>query len=223
MNAAAIYHSFGPSDISSIMTLERMSRSSSRSGLAAHLTPGNRFYGGGRLQSISFAEALYPHPVQRQAPVMRHFGGEIKPTSIAESLKGLAVNASSSLSPHLRQRISELAALESNWDGEGAKPVKPHVLADAVETLKRLSLLGAAFREPFIAPMFDGFVQLEWHSDKRSLDIEAVDKGWSAVGTLIGAGGNRHYYTGEFERNDFARIANFYQWILGEELIWPSL
>jgi hypothetical protein len=147
----------------------------------------------------------------------------MQPTGIADSLKELAVAASSSLSPRLRQRITELACLETNWDGEGAKPVKPHVLADAVETLRRLSLLGAAFQEPFVAPTFDGFVQLEWHNDKRSLDIEAVDKGWSAVGTLIGAGGNRHYYTAEFERNDFTRIANFYQWISGDESIWPSL
>lgn len=143
--------------------------------------------------------------------------------TIAESVEKMAVETAASLSIQLRQKINELAALESNWDGEQAKPVKPHVLADVVETLKRLSQQTEVFREPFLAPTFDGFIQMEWREGKRFLDIEAVEKGWSAIGTMIGSDGQRHYYTAEFERNDFAQLANFYQWLYGNELIWPSL
>jgi hypothetical protein len=143
--------------------------------------------------------------------------------TIAESVQKTTVETAASLSAQLRQKINELAALESNWDGETAKPVKPHVLADVAETLKRLGQQTDVFHEPFLAPTFDGFVQMEWREDKRYLDIEAVEKGWAAIGTMIGSDGQRHYYTAEFERNDFAQFANFYQWLYGNELIWPSL
>lgn len=147
----------------------------------------------------------------------------MSPPTIAESVQRTVVETAASLSIQLRQKINELAALESNWDGEQAKPVKPHVLADVVETLKRLGQQTDVFREPFLAPTFDGFVQMEWREDKRCLDIEAVETGWSAVGTMIGSDGQRVYFTAEFERNDFAQVVNFYQWLYGSELIWPSL
>ena len=143
--------------------------------------------------------------------------------TIAESVKRTALETASSFSAQLRQKINELVALEPNWDGENAKPVKPHVLADVVETLKRLSQQTEEFREPFLAPTFDGFVQMEWHENNRSLDIEAVDTGWSAVGTEIGPDGQPHYHPAEFERNDFAQLLNCYKWFSGSELIWPLL
>jgi hypothetical protein len=130
--------------------------------------------------------------------------------TIAESVKRTAVETAVSLSAQLRQKINDLAALESNWDGEHAKPVQPHVLAAVVETLTQLSQQTDKFREPFLAPTFDGFVQMEWRENKRSLDIEAVDKGWSAVGTEIGPDGQRDYHIAEFERKDFAQVMNCY-------------
>lgn len=147
----------------------------------------------------------------------------LEPAGIAESVREVAVDSSAFLSICLRQRINELASLQENWDGEGAKAVKPHVLADVVETLRRLSRQ-PVFREPFLAPTFDGFVQMEWHDEKRWLDVEATVKGWSAVGTAIGSDGNRYYYTADFERSDFAQLERFYHWLLSDGLLtWPSL
>lgn len=201
MNATAIVRGFGFQGLSDFITIERVRDSVRRIGLTGHASTGS----------------LLP-------PSIHFYGGEEpRRLGMAESVKKLALNASNSLSPQLHQGIKELANLKEDWDGEGAKPVKAHVLADAVDTLKQLSLLARVFHEPFVAPTFDGFVQLEWHGETRSLDIEAVDKGWSAVGTLIGADGNRHYYTAEFERNNFSQVARFYQWVVGDELIWPSL
>lgn len=149
----------------------------------------------------------------------------LKQASISESVKAMAFGASSALSSSLRQRIKDIANLEANWDSEGAKQIKPSVLADAVEALKRLTQQTGALHDPFIAPKFDGYIQLEWHQQNRRLDIEAVEKGWVAVGTEISSQGNQHYYyTSEFERNDFSKLYQFYRWLLGnEELIWPSL
>jgi hypothetical protein len=141
--------------------------------------------------------------------------------TLAESVRRIAVETAASLSDQLRQKINELVSLEPNWDGENAKPVQPRVLADVVETLKRLSQQTAHFREPFLAPTFDGFVQLEGREKNRSLDLEAVNTGWSAVGTELGPDGQRLYHTLEFERNDFAKIIKCYAWLCGNELIWP--
>jgi hypothetical protein len=142
-------------------------------------------------------------------------------TTIAQSVKSATVASAASLSAQLRQKINELVALKPDWDGEHAQPVNPHVLSDVVEILSRLSKQTDDFHEPFLAPTFDGFVQMEWREKTRSLDIEAVDKGWSAVGTEIGPDGQRQYHTTEFERNDLARLVKCYKWLSGGELIWP--
>jgi hypothetical protein len=144
-------------------------------------------------------------------------------TTIAQSLKSATVETAAPLSVQLCQKINELVALKPNWDGEQAQAVNPHVIEDVVETLKRLSKQTVDLHEPFLAPTFDGFVQMEWREKTRSLDVEAVEKGWSAVGTEIGPDGQRQYHTAEFERNDFARLVKCYKWLSGGELIWPLL
>ena len=151
----------------------------------------------------------------------RLFNGDEIQSAMSEGVKLLALSAALDLAPRLHQRINELAELQEGWDGEHAEAVKPHALADAVESLKRLSSSATKFKEPFIAPTFNGGIQLEWQSDNRSLDLELVENGWSAVGTEI-TDGQSHYSTAEFERNDFRRMANFYLWVCGEEMIWPS-
>ena len=92
--------------------------------------------------------------------------------------------------------------------------IKPHVLADVVEALKRLALRAGDFREPFLAPTFDGFVQMEWHDKKRSLEVEAVDQGWSLVGIVGGDDGMQRYLTAECERSDFGKLESFYKWFI---------
>lgn len=142
---------------------------------------------------------------------------------IADAVNHIVVGRSAELSPSLRQRIAQLSQLDESWDGEGAKAIKSYVLADVIEALRRFTLQPVPFREPFLAPTFDGFVQLEWHDKKRLLDIEVTDQGWSLVGTMVGNDGSRHYFTAECERSDFQQLEKFYEWFAGSELLWPSL
>ena len=128
---------------------------------------------------------------------------------------------SASLSPSLRRRVEELSELKPNWDGEGAKPVKASVLDEMLELLRRLAR-HVPFREPFLAPTFDGSVQMEWHDRQRSLEIEAVSSGWSVVGSVAGKGDARLYFEAECQRSDFDRLEKFYDWFVGNEPIWPS-
>jgi hypothetical protein len=147
----------------------------------------------------------------------------LAPAGIGETVNQMVLRGSADLSPSLRQRIAELSRLKPNWDGENAKVVKLHVLADVIETLKRFARRMNGFREPFLAPTFDGLVQMEWHDEKRSLEIEAVDEGWSLAAAMIGNNGQRLYFTAGCERSDFQRLEKFYEWFLGNELIGPSL
>jgi hypothetical protein len=144
-------------------------------------------------------------------------------TGITDAITRIVVDRSADLSASLRARIQELSELPGNWDGEGAKAVKIHVLADIVEVLRRFSQWRGNLDAPFLAPTFEGFVQIEWHGPKRSLEIEAVSGGWSVVGTLHRVGGGHSYLLGECSRSDFLKLQEFYEWLLGIELIWPSL
>jgi hypothetical protein len=165
--------------------------------------------GAAEMPSLGAASDFFPSP--------------LAPAGIADSVNQIAVGRSATLPPALRQRITELSSLKPNWDDEGAIAVKSFVLADVVEALKRFAQRTSDFREPFLAPTFDGFVQMEWHDKKRCLEIEAVEQGWTAVGTMIGNDGKRHYFSIECERSNFERLEKFYEWFVGIELLWPSL
>jgi hypothetical protein len=155
-------------------------------------------------------------------PLLPAFSFTTRPKiSIAESVDQIVMGRAAEFSPTLRQRITELLNLKPNWDGEGAKGIKVHVLADVIEGLKRIAGGLDYFREPFLAPTFDGFVQMEWHSERRSLEIEAVDQGWSYVGTVITNDTKRWYLTAVGERSDFQKLKKYYEWYEGSELIWP--
>ena len=117
--------------------------------------------------------------------------------------------------------MEELSALKPNWDGEGAKAVRTSALGDVMEFLRR-SARRPSFREPFLAPTFDGSVQIEWHNNERSLEIEAANGGWSVVGSLANGDNKRLYFEAECERSDFHQLEKFYEWFAGKELIWPS-
>src|SRR5882672_1856446 len=140
---------------------------------------------------------------------------------IADAIRNIVHERSANLSAGARERIKELLELPDNWDGEGSSAVRMHALADVIEVLKRLARKPGRVSDPFLAPTFDGLVQIEWHGAKRSLEIEVVREGWSIVGTMQGVDANRHYFVGTCERSDFAKLEEFYDWFLGAELIWP--
>lgn len=152
----------------------------------------------------------------------RFFPFSIAPLGLAESVNRIVVGQSIDLPPLLRQRVGELSDLAPNWDGENAKPIRGPVLGDIVEMLRRLSFKVKNFHSPFLAPTFDGYVQMEWHDTKRSLEIEAIAEGWSVVGIVKCANGKREYQTSGFARSDFNRLEKAYDWFAGDELLWPS-
>ena len=79
----------------------------------------------------------------------------------------------------IAERLDELASLEPNWDGYGAKLIDPAALRQASVVLEDLH--GWPLREPEIFPVPDGGVQLEWTSGPVELELEFEAGGQSAV------------------------------------------
>lgn len=65
-------------------------------------------------------------------------------------------------------------ALESNWDGYGAKRIDPSVVKPLVEILQ---VLRSTTPPPQLVPSPRGGVQLEWHQRGFDLEIEVLPDG----------------------------------------------
>jgi hypothetical protein len=117
----------------------------------------------------------------------------------------------------------EVAALEDGWDGENAVRPRPEALASALGAILALDAALPEFEEPFVAPTIDGLIQLEWHTDRRALEFEATDEGWSVVGTETAPRGERVYHQTDASRLDIDKLLAAFRWFAGPELPWPLL
>lgn len=71
----------------------------------------------------------------------------------------------------LDARLDQIAALGSNWDGQGAASVDPAMIR-AVRSWGP-TMPGWAFASPpAVVPLSTGAVQLEWRCDGRLLELE---------------------------------------------------
>ncbi len=73
---------------------------------------------------------------------------------------------------NVSQRLNELCALDTNWDGYGAQPVN-YTNARFVEYML-VAIYNTEFPTPFIAPGVDGDLQVEWHIDGWEIELHCV-------------------------------------------------
>ncbi len=86
----------------------------------------------------------------------------------AQILHDHALRLSGRLMVH--KQLERVRRLRQNWDGDGADPINPAIIATASRFLAKF---GDSFRtSPRVVPMTMGRVQLEWHRGNRSLEIE---------------------------------------------------
>ena len=142
---------------------------------------------------------------------------------IADELRALYASKRFGLSAKMCQRMVELLSLQPGWDGESALPPKAEVLASTVSLLVFLNAALPKFREPFLAPTIGGFTQLEWHGQKRTLELEAKTDGWSIVGSELSTQRQRIYHEAESARSEIEKLIPAYQWFEGVELLWPII
>ncbi len=73
----------------------------------------------------------------------------------------------------LEMDLDRLAALEANWDAQGAKAIDGEIIAAARRFVSALP--EDLSWPPKVVPMAKGNLQLEWHDGPRSLELEIDD------------------------------------------------
>ena len=141
--------------------------------------------------------------------------------SNGQATRGAVLSQAQRISPKFAGRIEQLYNLENNWDGEGASAIRPEIVANAVQLVDFLKARVEGFSEPFAAPTFDGFLQLDWTNKQRSLEVQLTDTGLDVVGTDNAEGG-RKYFNSEVSGNDGTFILPFYNWFARSDALWPS-
>lgn len=141
----------------------------------------------------------------------------------ANVLHSLVVSEEFRLSRKLGQRLMELSALKSGWDGENAVAPKPEAMAHTVGLILFLQTALPEFEEPFVVPTISGFTQLEWQRGQRALEFEATAGGWSIVGSETKSRGERVYHEADTARFDVDKLLAAYRWFAGLELLWPII
>lgn len=86
-------------------------------------------------------------------------------TSAPETL-GWASEARSALAA----RFAELSMLSEDWDSYGARPIDPLALRRTQQLVE--AVLRASFPIPWVFPVPDGGVQLEWSAGPVELELE---------------------------------------------------
>lgn len=102
--------------------------------------------------------------MQRRSPVSDETQSKGLPdqdTSVNHALATLQATNSSAA-----ERIKKLASLEPGWDGYGGvPPTQEAVKATAELLLETHRLTGGLLESPFIAPLPEGGLELEWELD----------------------------------------------------------
>ena len=82
-----------------------------------------------------------------------------------------------------------LKDLPDNWEASGSPKPSVTAINEAIACIGNVAGLGCeALKAPFIAPMSDGGVQLEWDHGDRHLEIEVLPDGSTAYVVMRGAG-----------------------------------
>ncbi|MBO9710587.1 MAG: hypothetical protein J7521_20490 [Caulobacter sp.] len=67
--------------------------------------------------------------------------------------------------------VTSLKGLGPNWDGQGALAVKPEVIYRIESILSTALAQVASPVAPFLVPLADGGVQVEWHRSGAALEV----------------------------------------------------
>ena len=74
----------------------------------------------------------------------------------------------------VQRQATDLAALQENWDGYGAAPIRKDVLWYALYLLQSIT---ESFPPPHLTPMSHEGIMLEWHRGRAALEIEIENAG----------------------------------------------
>jgi len=89
------------------------------------------------------------------------------------------------------EALQRLRGLPPNWDGEDSPSPDAKVM-DRVEQVLRASPC-----EPWVVPMRDGGVQLEWEHNELSVEVEFAPNGQITLVVVSGWNPTEHCFTAE--------------------------
>jgi hypothetical protein len=77
------------------------------------------------------------------------------------------------LASHMETQLNELLRLDAGWDGGAADPVSMEAVKSIVAVIGQIS----SDSVPFVFPLPDGGLQIEWHAGHESVEIEVDSEG----------------------------------------------
>lgn len=105
--------------------------------------------------------------------------------------------------------LQKLKTLPSNWDSYGSPPIFDELIDDAECFLRGLEMQNIV--PPFVAPLPDGGVHLEWHYSKRELEVEFSNKGNVEYLKVLNG---EPIEEGKFKVNDYNKGRQLINWLL---------
>jgi hypothetical protein len=79
------------------------------------------------------------------------------------------------LASHMETQLNELLRLDAGWDGGTADPVSMEAVNSVVAIVGQISSDLAV--PPFVFPLPDGGLQIEWHAGREAVEIEVDGEG----------------------------------------------
>lgn len=79
----------------------------------------------------------------------------------------------------LMQGLADLLTLPANWDTYGALPIELSVVNQASQLMSEI--LELEDPAPWVVPMSNGGIQLEWHENGADLEIEIEPEGSEGI------------------------------------------
>lgn len=92
------------------------------------------------------------------------------PFAVGASFAPARVDLSGDVQRRVAERLGELIALATGWDGEDAKPIDRTALSAAAAVIAQLT--SAGLPEPELFPVPDGGVQVEWRAGPVEIELE---------------------------------------------------
>ena len=132
-------------------------------------------------QPVSVGATLYPRgsatDPDRQAAEDFYQRGAA-PTARAVAIQVVGPDGSLRrdwLASYMEDKINELLSLPAGWDGEMADQISLAAVGTVVALIGRLST--DLVVPPFVFPLPDGGLQIEWHAGRLAVEIEVDGEG----------------------------------------------
>ena len=113
-------------------------------------------------------------------------------------------------------RLSAIAELPDDWDGEGSPGTDPCLIRSALELLARLQAVSdTAVPVPDVCPIAGGGFQLEWECGRRALELEFVNGDTMAFLTAEDHPEGEVVTSGEYPTRLFGQTRELVEWMVG--------